>query len=46
MNERGADDEFRLHLEGLSMLDEDERRIIKELLECMILKHEAKRWSA
>ncbi len=44
--ERGPDDEFRLHFEALSKLDEDERRVIKELLEGMILKHEAKRWSA
>ena len=44
--ERGPDDEFRLHFEALLKLDEDERRVIKELLEGMILKHEAKRWSA
>lgn len=43
-NERGPDDDLRLHFEAVSKLTPDEKRTVKELLEGMILKHEAKRW--
>ena len=43
-NERGPDDDLRLHFEAVSKLKPDEKRTIKELLEGMLLKHEAKRW--
>ena len=43
-NERGPDDDLRLHFEAVSKLTPDEKRTIKELLEGMLLKHEAKRW--
>ena len=43
-NERGPDDDLRLHFEAISKLTPDEKKTIKELLEGMLLKHEAKRW--
>lgn len=42
---RGPDDELRLQFEAISKFDADEKRVIKALLDGMILKHEAKRWS-
>jgi len=42
--ERGPDDDLRLHFEAVSKLSEEEKETIKELLEGMLLKHEAKRW--
>lgn len=41
--ERGPDDEFRLRFEALSQLDAQERAVVKELLDGMLLKHQAKR---
>ncbi|AWB66171.1 hypothetical protein C2869_06850 [Saccharobesus litoralis] len=41
--ERGPDDELRLQFEAISHFDADEKKIIKALLEGMILKHETKR---
>ena len=41
--QRGPDEDLRLHFEAASHLDPDEKSVIKELMEGMILKHEAKR---
>ena len=41
--ERGPDDELKLQFEAISRFDADEKKVIKALLEGMILKHEAKR---
>ena len=41
--ERGPDDDLRLHFEAASSLDPDEKNVIKELMEGMLLKHEAKK---
>ena len=41
--ERGPDDDLRLHFEAASKLDPDERKTVKDLLEGMLLKHEAKK---
>ena len=41
--ERGPDDDFRLRFEALSQLDAGERVVIKELLDGMLLKHQARR---
>jgi transcriptional regulator with XRE-family HTH domain len=43
--ERGPDDDFRLRFEAISRLDADERNVIKELIDGMLLKHEARRLS-
>ena len=41
--ERGPDDELKLQFEAISQFDTEEKKIIKALLEGMILKHETKR---
>ena len=42
-DQRGPDDELKLQFEALSQFDENERMVAKELLESLILKHNAKR---
>ena len=44
--ERGPDGDLQLQFEAISKFAPDEKRVIKALLEAMILKHEAKRWSS
>ena len=44
-SERGPDDELRLQFEAVSQFDAEEKKVVKALLEGLILKHEAKRWS-
>jgi len=44
-DERGPDEDFRLRFEALNRLDQDERSVIKELIDGMLLKHEARRLS-
>lgn len=41
--ERGPDDEFRLRFEALSQLDANERAVVKEVLDGMLLKHQARK---
>jgi transcriptional regulator with XRE-family HTH domain len=43
-NERGPADDLRLQFEALSRLDEREREIVRELLEGMLIKHDAEQW--
>ena len=38
-------DELRLQFEAISGFDAQEKQIIREVLEGLILKHEAKRWA-
>jgi len=45
-DERGPDGDLRLQFEAVSRFALDEKKVIKALLEGMILKHEAKRWSS
>jgi transcriptional regulator with XRE-family HTH domain len=45
IDERGPDEDFRLRFEALMRLDPDERVVIKELIDGMLLKHEARRLS-
>jgi len=44
--ERGPDEELRLQFEAISRFSPEEKRVAKELLESLILRHEARRWSA
>ena len=44
-DERGPDDGLRLQFEAISRFDEEEKRVIRSLLEGMILKPEARRWA-
>jgi transcriptional regulator with XRE-family HTH domain len=42
--ERGPDDDLKLQFEAAARLDPDEKRLIKELIEGVLIKHESKRW--
>jgi len=44
--ERGPGPDLRLQFDVISHLDEEEQRIICELIDGMILKYQARRWSA
>ena len=41
-SERGPDETLRLQFETVSQFDEDEKLFVQELLEALILKHQAK----
>lgn len=43
-DERGPDDDLKLQFEAISRFDEDEKRVVRSVLEGMILKHEVRRW--
>jgi transcriptional regulator with XRE-family HTH domain len=42
--ERGPSDDLRLQFEAANRLDPDEKHLIRELIESVLLKHDAKRW--
>ncbi len=42
---RGPGDDLRFHFEAVSKLDQDEKMLVKELIEGILLKHDAKRWT-
>lgn len=44
-DERAPSDDLKLQFEAVSRFPEEEKRIVKALLEGMILKHEAQRWA-
>lgn len=44
-DQRGPDDDVRLQFEAVSRFDAEEKNVVRSLLEGMILKHEARRWS-
>jgi transcriptional regulator with XRE-family HTH domain len=44
-DERGPDEDLRLQFEAVTNLDDGEKAVIKELIEGMLLKHDAKRWT-
>jgi transcriptional regulator with XRE-family HTH domain len=43
--ERGPSDKMQLLFEAIERLDEKEQLVIRELLEGMIIKYEARRWT-
>jgi transcriptional regulator with XRE-family HTH domain len=45
-DERGPDDDLRLQFEALSQFSPEEKQIAKTLLESLILRHDAGRFSA
>jgi TorA maturation chaperone TorD len=45
-DERGPDDHLALQFKAVSQFTEHEKQTVRELLEGMILKHEARRWDA
>ena len=44
--DRGPDDDLRLQFEATSRLSSEEKRMVRELLDAILLKHEAKRWAS
>jgi transcriptional regulator with XRE-family HTH domain len=44
--ERGPDDELRLLFEAVSRFDDDDKHLARGVLEGLVLKHEAKRWTS
>ena len=44
-DERGPTDKMKLLFEAVERLSEDEQQVIRELLEGMIVKYEARRWT-
>jgi transcriptional regulator with XRE-family HTH domain len=45
-DERGPDDELRLQFEAVTRLDPEEKKIIRSVIESILLRHEARRWSS
>lgn len=45
-NERDPDDELKLQFEAVSKLDPEEKKVVRSVLDSIILRHEARRWSA
>ena len=43
---RGPDEDLRLQFEAISRFNAEEKQVVRSLLEGMILKHEARRWSS
>ena len=44
--ERGPDEDLKLQFEAITRFAPEEKQIAKAVLEGLIIKHEAKRWSA
>ncbi len=42
-DERGPDDDLRLQFEAMARLDPDERRVVKALIESVIVTHDVRR---
>ena len=42
---RGPSEDLKLQFEAVSEFDEEEKKFVRALLEGLILRHEAKRWS-
>jgi transcriptional regulator with XRE-family HTH domain len=45
-SERGPDEDLRLQFEAISRFNEDEKKVVRSVLEGLLLTHEARRWSA
>ena len=44
--ERGPDEDLRLQFEAISRFTDDEKKVVKSVLEGLLLTHEARKWSA
>ncbi|MBV1915068.1 MAG: helix-turn-helix domain-containing protein [Pseudomonadales bacterium] len=44
--ERGPDDQLKLQFEAISHLSSNEKQVIKELLDGMIIKYQSRRWDS
>ncbi len=45
-SERGPDEELRLQFEAIREFDPEEKKLVKALLDSLILKHQARRWAS
>ena len=45
-NERGPEEDLRLQFEATARLSDDEKHVVKKVIESILLSHEAKRWAA
>ena len=45
-DERGPDEELRLQLEAISRLDPQEKEVVIAVLDSLLLRHDARRWTA
>lgn len=45
-DERGPDDQLKLQFEAVSQFAPDEKQIVKELLDGMIIKYQTRRWDS
>ena len=45
-DERGPDEDLKLQFEAVARLDPEEKKVIRSVIESIILRHEARRWSA
>ena len=45
-DERGPDEDLRLQFEAVSRLSVEEKKAIKLMIEGLLIKHEARRWSS
>lgn len=45
-SERGPDEDLRLQFEAISRFNEDEKKVVRSVLEGLLLTHEARRWTA
>jgi transcriptional regulator with XRE-family HTH domain len=43
-DERGPDEELRLQFEAISQFDPEEKKVVKSVLDGLILKHQVRRW--
>ena len=44
--ERSPSDDLRLQFEAIGQFDAEEKKIVKALLDSLILKHQARRWAS
>jgi hypothetical protein len=44
--ERGPDEELRLQFEAISRLDPDEKQVVITVLDSLLLRHDARRWTS
>jgi transcriptional regulator with XRE-family HTH domain len=44
-DERGPDEDLKLQFEAVSQFGQDEKRAAKDVLDALILKHQARRWT-
>jgi transcriptional regulator with XRE-family HTH domain len=45
VDERGPEADLRLHLEAIQHLDDDEKAVVRTVIESVLLRHEARRYA-